>query len=89
LYTSTLIAIWQRLISLNISWDFDIPGKVIRKRGMFTVVVPFGINRQVVDICLMLLISKPRFTNTSEMSSAGVMNGRCHIRAFVGCWDLG
>jgi hypothetical protein len=40
LYASAQIAIWRRLISLNISWDFDILGKVIRKRGMVTVVVP-------------------------------------------------
>jgi hypothetical protein len=24
---------WERLVSLNISWDFDVLGKVSRKRG--------------------------------------------------------
>jgi hypothetical protein len=31
-YASALIAMWQRLVSLNISWDLDILGKVRRKR---------------------------------------------------------
>jgi hypothetical protein len=74
---------------LNISWDFDVLGKVIRKRGMFTVVVPSAGDQWVVHICSMLITSKPRFTNPCEMSSAGVETGRCHITAFVGFWDLG
>jgi hypothetical protein len=40
MYTSTLIAIWQRLLSLNISWYFDTLSKVITKKRIFTVVVP-------------------------------------------------
>jgi hypothetical protein len=79
-----LIAIWQRLVTLNILWDFDILGKVIMKRGMFTVVVPSAGVRWVVDICLTLLTSRPRLTNPFEMSSAGDGTRRCHITAFIG-----
>jgi hypothetical protein len=43
-----------RLVSLNISWDSDVRGKVIRKRGMFTVVVPSAGDRRVADICFTL-----------------------------------
>jgi hypothetical protein len=38
---------------------------------MFTVVVLSAGDQWVVDICLMLITSKPRFTNPSEMSSVG------------------
>jgi hypothetical protein len=71
LYASTLIAILLRLLSFNISWDFDVLGKVIRKRGMWTV-VPSARDPWVVDIhvCLTLITSKPRFTNPSDMISA-------------------
>jgi hypothetical protein len=68
LYVCTVIAVWQRFVSLNISWDFDALGKVIRQRGMFTVVVPSAGDQWVADICLMLITSKPGFTNPSEMS---------------------
>jgi hypothetical protein len=51
LYGSTLIAIWQRLLSLNISWDFDVLGKDIRKRGMLTAVVPStGVRRVITHL---------------------------------------
>jgi hypothetical protein len=83
------VATWQRLVSLNTSWDCDVLGKVIRKMGMFTVVVPSAGDQWVADICFTLTASKPRFINPSEMSSAGVVNGRCHITAFIGFWDLG
>jgi hypothetical protein len=89
LYASTLIEIWQRLVSFNISWDSDVLGKVIRKRGMFTIVVPSVDDQRVVDICLMLITSKPRFTNPPEISSTGIETGRCHITDFIGFWDLG
>jgi hypothetical protein len=79
LYGSTLIAILQRLVSLIISWDFDVLGKVTRKRGMFTEVVPPARDRQVVDICLRLIISKQRFNNSSDMSSTGVEKGRTGV----------
>jgi hypothetical protein len=45
------------------SWDFEILGKVMRKRGMFTVVVPSTGDLRVVDICFMLITSKPKFNN--------------------------
>jgi hypothetical protein len=48
------VATWQRLVSLNTSWDSDVLGEVIRKKGMFTVVVPSGGDRWVADICLKL-----------------------------------
>jgi hypothetical protein len=51
--------IWPRHFSFNISWDFGVPGKVIRKRVMFIVVVPSAGDRQRVDICLTLITSKP------------------------------
>jgi hypothetical protein len=79
LYASTLIATWQRLISLNISWDFDVLCKVIRKRGMYTVAVPSAGDRRLVDFCLTLITSKARFTNQSEMYPAGA----------AGFWGLG
>jgi hypothetical protein len=41
---------------------------------MFTVAVPSAGDRWVVDICLMLVTSKPRSTNPSEMSSGGAEN---------------
>jgi hypothetical protein len=44
---------------------------------MFTVVVPSAGDRWVANICLMLITTKPKFTNPPEMSSAGVVNGRC------------
>jgi hypothetical protein len=89
LYTSTLIAIWQRLVSLNISWDFDVLGEVVRKRGIFTVVVPPAGDRRVIDIYLMLITSKARFIKPSEISSAVAEIGRCRITAVISCWDSG
>jgi hypothetical protein len=72
-------------ISLNISWDLDILGKVIRKRGMFTVVFPPAGDGQVVDICFMLITSKSRSLThlicpLQELRQEG---------AFIGFWDLG
>jgi hypothetical protein len=54
------------------SWDFAVLGKVIRNKGRLTVDVPSGGVRRVVVICLTLMTSKPRITNPSEISSAGV-----------------
>jgi hypothetical protein len=48
---------------------------------MFTVVVPSAGGRWVVHICFTLIISKPRFINPSEMSSAGVEAGRCRYHS--------
>jgi hypothetical protein len=89
LYASSLIAIWQRLVSSDICWNFDVLGKVMRKRGRFTVVVPSAEEPRLADICLTLITSKPRPTNPSEMFSAGAVNGSCRITALVGFWDLG
>jgi hypothetical protein len=74
---------------LNISWNFDVLSKVIRKRGMFTVVVPSAGDQQVADIRLTLITSQPGFTNSSEMCTAGVATGRCRMTACIGFWDLG
>jgi hypothetical protein len=60
LYASTLIAIWQRLVSFIISWDFVVLGKVMRKRGRFTVDVPSAGDQREVDICLTLITLKAR-----------------------------
>jgi hypothetical protein len=88
LYASTLIAIWQRVGGLNISWNFDVLGKVMRKRGRFTVDDPSAGDLRVADSCVALMTSKPRPTNPSEMSSAGLVNGRCRITAFIGFRSL-
>jgi hypothetical protein len=60
------------------SWDVGALGEVIRKRGMFTVVVPSAGDQRLVDICLTPITSRPTFTNPSQMS-AGAQNGRCRI----------
>jgi hypothetical protein len=72
---------------LIISWDFDVLGKVIRKKGVFTVLISSASDRRVVDICLMLITSKLMFTNPAEMSPAGDEIGRC-ITSFTGFWDF-
>jgi hypothetical protein len=74
---------------LNISWDFVVIGKVIRNKGRLTWDVPSAEDLLVDDICLTLIKSNPRPTKPSEMSSAGVLNGRCRITALMGFWDLG
>jgi hypothetical protein len=56
---------------------------------MFTAVIPSAGDRWVAGICLALIISKLRFPNPSELSSAGVVNGRYRITTFTGFWDLG
>jgi hypothetical protein len=63
LYASTLIAVWLKLVSLYISCEFVVIGKVIRKRGRFTVVVPSEGDRRVVNLSLTLITSKLVFTN--------------------------
>jgi hypothetical protein len=45
---------------------------------MLTVVVPSAGGRHLST----LITSKPRFTNPSETTSAGVDTARCHITAF-------
>jgi hypothetical protein len=81
---SILIATLQSLVSSNILWDFYVLGKVIMKRVMFAVVVPYAGDERVLDICLTVITSKSRFTNPSDMFTAGDENGRCRITAFVG-----
>jgi hypothetical protein len=71
-----MIAIYQRLGSLNISWNFAVLGKFIRKRGRSMVFNPSGGDRRVVIVCLTLITSKPRLTSPSDMSSAEVLCGR-------------
>jgi hypothetical protein len=60
----------------------------MRERGRFTVDVPSAADQRVADICLALITSKPKSIIPSEMSSAGVVNARYHITAFIGFWDL-
>jgi hypothetical protein len=72
-----------RLVSLNISWHFGVPYKVITKNGIFALVVPSAGDQRVVDICL-TLTSKPRFINPTEMSSASVEADESRITAFRG-----
>jgi hypothetical protein len=45
---------------LNISWDFDVLGEVVRKRGIF---LPPAGDRRAIDIYLMLITSKAKFIN--------------------------
>jgi hypothetical protein len=61
----------------------------MRKRGRSAVDVPSAGDQWEADICLMLKTSKPGSANTSEVASARGVNGRCHITAFIGFWDLG
>jgi hypothetical protein len=71
------------------SWDFDVLGKVIMKRGVFTVVVTSAYDRRAVDLCLTLISSKPVVTNPPELSFARAETGRCHMTAFIGFRDSG
>jgi hypothetical protein len=102
-YASTLIATWQGLGSRKISWDFDVLGKVIRKRGRFKVFDTSGGDRRMVVIYLALITTKLRLTSPSNVSSAGVVCGRwlspLHVvfrfgvervivRLLVSKWDL-
>jgi hypothetical protein len=80
---------WKRPLSLNISWDIGFLGKVIRNRGMLAWEDPSAEERRVDVICFTLMTSNPRPTKPSEMSSAGVLIGRCLITALIGFWDLG
>jgi hypothetical protein len=84
LYSSILIAMWQRLGRWNISWDFAVLGKVTRKSGREMTLDSSEGDRRMVVICLTLTTSKPRLTNLSEMSSAGVSFGK-----FMGFYDFG
>jgi hypothetical protein len=37
----------------------------------------------------MLITSKPKFSNLSEISYAGIETGRCSMTTFIGFLDLG
>jgi hypothetical protein len=80
---------WQRTVKGKITWDFAVLGKVMRNRGRFLDRVPSDGDRRVVDICLTLMMSKPRSISPSEMSCAGVFRGRWRITALTGFRDLG
>jgi hypothetical protein len=74
---------WQRLGRRKISWDFLVLGKVLRKSGRVITLDSSGGDRPLVVICLTLITSKPRLTNPSEMSWAGVLCGRWRMTAFI------
>jgi hypothetical protein len=63
---------------------FGILGKDTRKEVLFTIVG----DRNMAHIVLMLLISKPTFTNPAVISPALVMNGRSHATVFLSSWDF-
>jgi hypothetical protein len=67
---------WQRVLKRKISLDFAVLGKVMRNRERCLNRVPSDGDRQVVVICLSLIMSKPRSMSPSEMSWAGVFSGR-------------
>jgi hypothetical protein len=76
------MVVWQRLDSLNFSWDLLVLGSVTRNKGMVTG-VPSG-DRREVDICLTLTTSNVMSPSPSAMSSAGVLLGRWRMTAFIG-----
>jgi hypothetical protein len=61
---------------LKISRDFAVLGRMIRNNGRFLDDVPSEADRWEVVICLTLITSNARVTSPSEMSSAGVLDGR-------------
>jgi hypothetical protein len=46
---------WQRLVSKEISWNFVVLGKVIRKKARFMAVDPSEGDRRVAVILLTLI----------------------------------
>jgi hypothetical protein len=80
---------WQSAVKRKISWDFSVRGKVIRNRGRFMDKAASDVDRRLVDICLTLIMSKPRSIRQSQMSWAGVFDGRWRITAFMGFSDFG
>jgi hypothetical protein len=63
---------WQRLDSLNRSLDFVVLCRVTRNKDGVICVVPSE-DLRAVEICLTLIMSKPRSTSPSAMSCAGVL----------------
>jgi hypothetical protein len=80
---------WQRAVRWKISLDFSVQGRVIRNRGRLRDTEPSDVDRLLADICLTLMMSKPRSTSPSEMSWAGVFGGRWRTTALMGFSDLG
>jgi hypothetical protein len=81
------MTMWQRLDSLNISWDLMVLGSETRNRGRITG-VPSGDRRDVI-ICLTLTTSNSMSPSPSVMSSAGVLLGMWRITALIGFSDFG
>jgi hypothetical protein len=81
------MAMWQRLVNLNISWDLMVLGSVSRNKGRVKG-VPSG-DRRDVDICLTLTTLDPMSPSPSAMSSAGVLLGRWRIIALIGFSEFG
>jgi hypothetical protein len=79
---------WQRAVNQKISRDFAVLGKVMRNRGRFMFRIPSDGYRRVVDVCLTLMMSKPKSISPSEMSCAGAFIGKWHITAMRGFRDL-
>jgi hypothetical protein len=82
---------WQTFCSGKISWDFAVLRKVIMKGGRFMVVDSSEGDRRVAVICLTLIMSKPRLTRQSDMSSAEVLCVRWQVsyHRLHGFLDLG
>jgi hypothetical protein len=72
----------------EISWDFAFLGQVMRNRGRLLFWVPSDSDRRVVDICLTLIISKPRSISPSDMSCAWVTIGRLRITDLISFRDF-
>jgi hypothetical protein len=83
LYASTLIAMWQWLVSRKIPWDFAVLGKFIGRRVRFMIFDPSGGDRRVAVIFLTLIKSKPRLTSPSGVFCSCVVwqvAYHCHHR---------
>jgi hypothetical protein len=59
--------------NIEVSCDFAVLGKVMSNKGRFLVVASWENDQSMVDICLKLTTSKPRFFSSSEMYVAGVL----------------
>jgi hypothetical protein len=61
----------------------------MRNRGKFFGRAPSDGDRWLVDICLTLIMSKPKSTNLSEMYWTGVFYGRWRITVLLRLSDFG
>jgi hypothetical protein len=73
---------------LKIFFDFSVGGRVMRKREGCWVTHFSDVDPRLVDVCLILIMSKPKSTSPSEMSWTGVLVGRCTI-ALIDFSDFG